>query len=158
MAITMSELPNGKELNAMLKSRLATIQESLTTFETEARGRLGKVLASGNSRLLELDGALAKVSKEDFTVPAMKKQLDGLRHKAEGLREDAIKKVEEIPAQAVEKLVTGSRGPIQNLAKGLAEMAKKLEPATAQKVANGAKKAAKGVAEKAEKVEKAVTA
>lgn len=166
MAVTMTELPKGKELNAMLRSRIATIQETLSSFENEARGRLREVLANGNSRLLELDGALAKVSKDDFTVPAMRKQLDGLRHRAEGLRDEAMKKVEGIPAQAVEVIVTSSRAPIQNLAKGLAEMAKKLDPGAATKAAAGAKKVAKAAGEKAEKVaekaaekvEKAVTA
>ncbi|MFO0582063.1 MAG: hypothetical protein U0229_07325 [Anaeromyxobacter sp.] len=160
MAVTMSELPKGKELNAMLKTQIANLQQTLSTLETEARGRLRGVLENGNTRLLELDGALAKVSKDDFTAAALKKQLDGLRHKAEGLRDDAMKKVEDVPAVAVEKFVTSTRAPIQNLAKSLADFAKKLEAAAPAK--NGAKKAVKAAGEKvekaAEKVEKAVTA
>jgi predicted nucleic acid-binding Zn-ribbon protein len=138
---TTTEMPKAKELNELLRHPIATLQERLETLETEAKERLHDVLATGNTRLMELDGALAKVSKDDWTVPNMKRHLDDLRVRAENLRDNAVKRAQVIPAEAVEKIVTGSRGPIQNLARSLAELAKKLEPAAAQK-ANGPKAAA----------------
>jgi hypothetical protein len=90
------------------------------------------------------------VSKHDWTVPGMRRHLDELRVRAEKVRDTAMKRMQEMPADAVEKIVHGSRGPIQNLAKGLAGMAKKLEP---DEVAKPARAAAKAVKQAADKVE-----
>jgi len=150
MTVTTTELPRGKDLNELLRHPISTLQERLGTFETEARVRLREVLASGNTRLMELDEALAKVSKDDWTVPGMRRHLDELRVRAEKVRDTAMKRMQEMPADAVEKIVHGSRGPIQNLAKGLAGMAKKLEP---DEVAKPVRAAAKVVKQAAEKVE-----
>ncbi len=105
-----------------------TLQERLNTFEAEARGRIRRVLATGNEKLMELDGALAKVARDDWTVPGMRRHLHELRARAENLRANTMKKVEALPGEAVTKLATGSRAPLQNLAKGLAEWAKRMEP------------------------------
>ena len=150
MAVTTTELPKGKDLNELLRHPISTLQERLGTFETEAKVRLREVLASGNTRLMELDDALAKISKDDWTVPGMRRHLDDLRVRAEKVRDSAMKRMQEMPADAVEKIVHGSRGPIQNLAKGLAGMAKKLEP---DEVARPIRAAAKAVKQTAEKVE-----
>jgi hypothetical protein len=58
----------------------------------------------------------------------MKRHLDVFKVRAESFRDSAMKRVETMPADAVQKIVTTSRGPIQNLAKSLAEFARKLEP------------------------------
>ena len=105
-----------------------TLQERINTFEAEARGRIRRALSSGNEKLMELDGALAKVAKDDWTVPGMRRHLHELRARAENLRSTALKRVEALPGEAVTKLATGSRAPVQNLAKGLAEWAKRIEP------------------------------
>ena len=47
--------------------------------------------------------------------------------RAETLRAEATKKAQELPGEAVSRLATGTRAPVQNLAKGLADLAKKLE-------------------------------
>lgn len=153
MAVTTTELPKGKDLNELIRHPLTTIQETLETFETQARDRLRDALASGNSRLLELDGALAKVKKDDWTVPGMRKHLDELRVRAEKVRDQAMKRVQVMPGEAVDAIVGKSRTPIQKVAKSLAEMAKKLEPAVAEKAAAVAKPVAKTVKQAVEKVE-----
>lgn len=104
-----------------------TLQERLGAFEAEAKGRIRRALSTGNSKLMELDGALAKVSGDDWTVPAMRKHLDELKARADTLRASAVKRVQAIPAEAVGKIVSGTRTPVQNLARGLADMAKKFE-------------------------------
>jgi hypothetical protein len=111
-----------------------TFQERFNTFEHEARGRIQRALATGNEKLLELDEALAKVAKDDWSVPRVKRELEGLRARADTLRANALKRAGELPSEAVHRLATGTRTPIQNLAKGLAEIAKRLE---ATKPANG---------------------
>lgn len=104
------------------------IQERIGAFEAEAKGRLRRVLSNGNAKLLELDETLGKVARDDWTVPGMRRQIDQLVSRAQELRASAVKRVQDIPGDAVTRLATGTRAPLQNLAKGLAEMAKKLEP------------------------------
>jgi ribosomal protein L10 len=116
-----------------------TLQDRLNTFENEARERIQKVLATSNEKLKELDQKLAKVAKEDLSVPRVKRELEGLRARADSLRASAIKRVGELPGEAVNLLVTQTRAPIQNLAKGLADIAKRLDvkPAEGEPKKNG---------------------
>ena len=111
-----------------------TIQERFGALEDEAKGRIRKALASGNARLMEFDEALAKIAKDDWTVPGLRRHLGELRSRAENLRVEATKKAQELPGEAVTRLASGTRAPIQNLAKGLADLAKRLEPVLSQKV------------------------
>jgi hypothetical protein len=104
-----------------------TFQERFGAFEAEAKGRIRRALSSGNAKLMELDGALAKVTKDDWTVPALRKQVEQLRVRAERMRADALKRVQDIPGDAVSRLATGTRAPVQNLARGLAEIAKRFD-------------------------------
>jgi hypothetical protein len=105
-----------------------TIQERFGALESEARGRIRKVLSKGNERLMELDGRLAKIAKDDWTVPGLRRHIDELRSRAENLRAEATKKAQQLPGEAVARIATGTRAPIQNLAKGLADLARRLEP------------------------------
>jgi hypothetical protein len=105
-----------------------TFQEKFGVLEAEAKGRIRRALSTGNAKLLELDETLAKVTRNDWTVPAMRKQLEQLRAKAETMRANALKRVQEMPGEAVSRIATGSRTPVQSLAHRLAEMAKLLEP------------------------------
>jgi hypothetical protein len=105
-----------------------TFQERFGALEAEAKGRIRRALSTGNAKLLELDGTLAKVTRDDWTVPAMRKQLEHLRAKAETMRANALKRVQQMPGDAVSRIATGTRTPVQNLARGLAEMAKRFEP------------------------------
>jgi hypothetical protein len=105
-----------------------TLQERFGAFEAEAKGRIRRALASGNAKLLELDGALAKVAKDDWTVPGIRRHVGELRTRAESMRSEATRRAQELPGEAVSRLATGSRAPLQTLAKQLAELAKKLEP------------------------------
>jgi hypothetical protein len=108
------------------------IQERFVAMEQQARGRISKVLTHGNERLRELDRALARVSREDWSVAGMRKHLEAWRVRAENLRAVALKRAGEMPGEAVSALATGTRKPVQNLAKGLADIAKRLEPEHAE--------------------------
>jgi molecular chaperone GrpE (heat shock protein) len=105
-----------------------TLQDRINSFESEARGRIRRALATGNEKLMELDGALAKVARDDWTVPGMRRHLHELRARAENLRSSTLKKVEALPGEAVTKLASNTRAPVQNLAKAISELAKKMEP------------------------------
>lgn len=108
------------------------IQQRFVAMEQQARGRISRVLTQGNERLRELDQALARVAREDWTVTGMRKHLDAWRMRAENLRSVAIRRAGEMPGEAVSALATGTRKPVQNLAKGLADIAKRLEPEPAE--------------------------
>lgn len=105
-----------------------TLQDRIQTFEEHARGRIRHALEAGNEKLMELDGALARVAKDDWSVPGMRRHLGELRARAEDLRASAVKRAAELPAQAVSQLVTRTRTPVQTLARELAEIAKRFEP------------------------------
>jgi hypothetical protein len=109
------------------------IQERFVELEHQARGRLSRALTQGNERLRELDQALARVAREDWTVTGMRRHLEAWRTRAENLRSVAIKRAGEMPGEAVSALASGTRKPVQNLAKGLADMAKRLEPEKVEK-------------------------
>lgn len=104
------------------------IQERFVAMEQQARGRISRVLTHGNERLRELDQALARFAREDWTVSGMRRHLDTWRVRAENLRSVAIRRAGEMPGEAVSALASGTRKPVQNLAKGLADIAKRLEP------------------------------
>jgi hypothetical protein len=119
------------------RKRLLSLQARFGAFETEARGRLRRALGVGQHRLTELDEALAKWSREDWSVDGMRKRLEVLRARAEQLRASAFKRVNEIPGSAVSALASGSRVPVQNLARELERLAKLVEPAAEVKPGNG---------------------
>ncbi len=119
------------------KKRLLSLQAKLGAFETEARGRLRRALGVGQHRLTELDEALAKWSREDWSVDGMRKRLEVLRVRAEQLRASAFRRVNEIPGSAVSALASGTRVPVQNLARELERLAKLVEPAPEGKPGNG---------------------
>jgi hypothetical protein len=108
------------------------IQERFTAMEQQARGRISRVLTHGNERLRELDQALARVSREDWSVTGMRRHLEAWRVRAENLRAVALKRAGAMPGEAVSALATGTRKPIQNLAKGLADIARRIEPEQVQ--------------------------
>lgn len=120
-----------------------TLQDRIHTLESEARGRLQRALSTGNEKLLELDGAIARFAKDDWSVPGMRRHLDELRARAENLRTTALRRAGELPAEAVTKLASGTRAPIQTLAKQLAEIARRVE-APAAKPTGAEGPAAKG--------------
>jgi hypothetical protein len=104
------------------------LQERFGAFEAEAKGRIRKALATGNAKLLELDGVLGRVAKEDWSVNGIRRHVEELRSRAETVRTEATKRAQELPGEAVSRLATGTRAPVQTLAKQLAELARKLEP------------------------------
>jgi len=105
-----------------------TLQDRIQTLEEHARGRIRHALETGNEKLMELDGALARVATDDWSVPRMRRHLGELRARAEDLRATAVKRAGELPAQALTQLVSRTRTPVQTLARELAGIARRLEP------------------------------
>jgi putative exporter of polyketide antibiotics len=63
----------------------------------------------------------------------MRRHLEGWRARAENLRATALKRVQEMPGTAVSALATGSRAQLQTIARGLAEISRRLEETPAKK-------------------------
>src|SRR5512138_3178308 len=102
-------------------------QDRIGAFEVEAKVRIRRALATGNAKLLEFDGALAKVAKDDWTLDGIRRQVEELRTRAGTMRTEATRRAQAIPGEAVSFLATGTRVPVQTLAKQLAELAKRFE-------------------------------
>jgi len=119
--------PAAAEKPELFRHPIITLQARFETLEAEARGRLKKAIGASNDALHGLDDALARMSREDWLVPGMRKRIDGLRARAENLRANALKRVAEMPGSAVSALASGSREPVQKLAKRLERLASKLE-------------------------------
>lgn len=103
------------------------MQQRFEAIEAEAKGRIRRALSAGNERLMELDGALARVEKDGWSVIAVRRHIEELKGRAAQVRASAKKRVSGMPREAVSRLATGTRAPVQNLARGLAAMARKLE-------------------------------
>jgi hypothetical protein len=102
-------------------------QERIGAVGAEAKGRLRRVLVTSNAKLLEIDGALAKVKKDDWTVDGIRRHIEELGARARSVGAEATKRAQAIPGDAALALVSGTRVPVQTLAKRLGEFAKKLE-------------------------------
>jgi hypothetical protein len=103
------------------------LHERVGALEAEAKGRIRRALATGNAKLLEIDGALAKVAKDDWTLDGIRRQVDELRARAATMRSEATRRAQAIPGEAVSFIATGTRVPVQTLAKQLGELAKRFE-------------------------------
>mgnify|MGYP001245861350 CR=1 FL=1 len=109
------------------KSPRAAVQERIDAFEAGAKKRLDHLLESGNAGLSRIDHFLERVSKEDWTITGMRRRFVELRSKAENARTNALKRVDEMPGEAVSALATAGRARIQDLSRGLSAIAKRLE-------------------------------
>jgi hypothetical protein len=110
------------------RTQLTALQARLEALEDEARGRLWRALGAGHDRLSDLDQALGRMSREDWSVEGMRRRLEALRARTEALRESARRRVNELPASAMAALATGTRRPVQNLARELERLARLVEP------------------------------
>lgn len=122
------------------------IQERFTALEVEARERISRALTESNTRLKELDRALGRVTRDDWSVPGMRRHVEAWRARAESLRDAAVKRARQMPGEAVSALASGTRVPLRTLSRQLGEIAKRIEPernaqAEAEKKAEAPRKA-----------------
>jgi hypothetical protein len=106
------------------------VQHRIDALEVEAKKRIDHLLASGSAGLVRLDHFLERVSAEDWTLTGMRKRLVELRGRAENARSSALRRVDEIPGEAVSALALAGRARIKDLSRGLKAIAKRLEPPT----------------------------
>jgi hypothetical protein len=100
---------------------------ALQAFETGAKDRLGHLVESSNARLTDLDHLLDCVSKEDWSFSGMRRRVEALRGRAESARAAALKRVDKMPSLAVTAVASAGRARVQDLARGLKWVEKRLE-------------------------------
>jgi hypothetical protein len=103
------------------------VQERIDAFEAEAKKRLDHLLHTGNERLSRIDHFLERVSKEDWTLTGMRRRLVELRSRAENASTSALRRVDEMPGEAVSAIATAGRARIQDLSRGLSALSRRLE-------------------------------
>lgn len=92
------------------------------------KDRLGDLIESGNARLTELEHALERVSREDWSFSGMRRRADALRARAMSAREEALKRVDELPGKVVVAAAAAGRARVHDLARGLKWVEERLHP------------------------------
>jgi hypothetical protein len=108
--------------------RLEALQARFDALEAGARERLVKALGAGQHKLGELDGALERMTHEDWTVDGLRKRIEVLRSRAEEVRSSALKRVADMPASAVTAFAKGSRAQVKTLSREIERLVKLIEP------------------------------
>jgi hypothetical protein len=126
-AVVAEPKPRSPEAAAAERTPRVAVQERIDAFEVEAKKRLDHLLHSGNERLTQIDHFLERVSKEDWTLTGMRRRFGALRSRAENAGTTALKRVDEMPAEAVSALATAGRARIQDLSRGLSALARRLD-------------------------------
>lgn len=111
--------------------RVNVLQARLDEFESGARERLIKALGAGQHRLTDLDGALEKWAREDWSVEVLRKRLEALRKLIEILRAKAVERMKELRAMVLKGFASSTRVAVQILARELDGLVKMLEPKAA---------------------------
>ena len=124
----MGETVSVKNGSGAKGNRLEVLQARFDALESGARERLLRALGAGQHKLGELDEALARMTREDWTAEGMRKRLDGIRARAESMRDHALKRVADMPGTAMTALANGSRAQVQGLSRELSRLAKLIEP------------------------------
>jgi archaellum component FlaC len=129
---TPLETPQAKQED---RKPLEALHARFDALEAEARDRLWKALDAGQHRLSDLDEALERLAREDWSVEGMRKQFGALRVRGERLREKVLEKMNEMPASAVSALAGGMRSRVQRLVRELERLEKMVEPHAEKKAA-----------------------
>jgi hypothetical protein len=140
---TTSQVERNPQVPELLRKPMNAFQTRVETLEVGARRGLGDLLQQGNAGLHELDVFLERVAREDWTVGGMRRRIHALRSRAENARTHALRRFDEMPGAAVSALAGVSRARVQDLSRGLAAIARRIETpppaaATPPRQTNGA--------------------
>lgn len=123
---------------AFLKEPLEAAQERLEQFEEEAQRLFRELMDKGRASRKDLEQAVARLSRQDFTFPELKHRLERLRDqgaeraadlrgKAEGWRTEAMERLSDLQARAVAFLGVASRDEVQELSREIDRLARRIE-------------------------------
>jgi hypothetical protein len=125
-------------VSGMLREPLGAAQASVEHLEEEARRVLEALLARGRASRRDLEQLLHRLSRQDWSFPEVRHRLEKLRGqgraravawrgKAETFRTEALERVVEIQARAVQFLGAASRDQVNELHRELDKLSRRLE-------------------------------
>lgn len=97
------------------------------TTSTDLKRRLGQLVEIGSARLTQLDERLARVSKEDWSLTGMRRQVKALRAKGLEARSAALKWLDGLPGEAIAAAAVAGRGQVRSLASSLKWVERRLD-------------------------------
>lgn len=123
---------------AFLKEPLEAAQERLEQFEEEAQRLFKELMDKGRASRKDLEQIVARLSRQDWTLPELKQRLERLREqgveraadlrgRAETWRTEAMERLSELQARAVAFLGVASRDEVRELSREIDRLAKRIE-------------------------------
>jgi uncharacterized coiled-coil DUF342 family protein len=120
-----------------LKEPLEAAQARLEQFEVDAERVLKDLMDKGRASRKEIEQIVARLSKQDWTLPEMKQRIDKLREqgveravewrgRAETFRTEAMERVVDLQGRAIAFLGVASRDQVDELSKEIDRLAKKI--------------------------------
>ncbi len=136
-----------------LREPFEAAQHRLEQFEGEAQKLVRDLVDRGRASRKDIEQMVHRLSKQDWTFPELKQRIEKLREqsaeraaewrgRAETFRSEALDRLIELQAKAVQFLGVATRDQVEDLSKELDRLAKRVE--TAQRGNRKGKKGARG--------------
>ncbi|HSD21007.1 MAG TPA: phasin family protein [Anaeromyxobacter sp.] len=121
-----------------LREPLVAAQARIGQIEEEAQRVLKDLVHRGRASRKDLEEIVHRLSRQDFSLPEVKHRLEklrdqgaeraaGWRDRAESFRSDALERMLELQARAVQFLGVATREEVQELSRELDRLAKRFE-------------------------------
>ena len=130
---------NGRlKVPEFLREPLVAAQARIGQIEEEAQRVLKDLVHRGRASRKDLEEIVHRLSRQDFSLPEVKHRLEklrdqgaeraaGWRDRAESFRSDALERMLELQARAVQFLGVATREEVQELSRELDRLAKRFE-------------------------------
>jgi DNA-binding transcriptional MerR regulator len=152
MSETRNDQTRSVKVPEFLREPLSAAQVKLEQFEEDASRVFRDLMVRGRAGRKDIEHIVARLSKQDWTLPEMKQRLErlrdqgaeraaGWRGKAETFRAEVLERMLELQARAVSFLGVATREQVQALSRELERLERRI--AKAQKGGRG-RKAGKG--------------
>lgn len=120
-----------------LREPIVAAQARLEQFEEDAERVLRDLMDKGRASRKEFEQIVARLSKQDFSLPEVKQRIDKLRGqgveraaewrgKAETFRAEAFERMVELQGRAIAFLGVASRDQVDELSRELDRLSKKI--------------------------------
>jgi hypothetical protein len=131
-----------------LREPLEAAQARIERLEVDAERVLKDLMDKGRAGRKEIEQIVARLSKQDWTLPEVKHRIEKLRDqgveaavewrgKAETFRVEAMERMVDLQGRAIAFLGVASRDQVEELSRELERIAKKIEKAGARKGKKG---------------------
>ncbi|ABS26671.1 hypothetical protein [Anaeromyxobacter sp. Fw109-5] len=130
---------NGKlKVPEFLREPLVAAQARFELIEEEAQRVLKDLVDRGRASRKDIEEIVHRLSRQDFSLPEVRQRLErlrdqgaeraaGWRDRAETFRSDALERMLELQARAVQFLGVATREEVQELSRELEKLARRFE-------------------------------